>query len=64
MRLAFPVGRLVAAHWPLLAVCALFLLAGALALDDYGDWNDTRHQRRIGNAMLDYLTGEGERALA
>ena len=56
------VARALAAHWPLWAVCALFLLFGALALDDYGAWADTWSQRVIGNAALDYLAGEGERA--
>ena len=54
--------RPIAAHWPLLAVCALFLFAGALTLDDYGTWVDTWSQRAIGNAALDYLAGDGERA--
>jgi len=56
------VARALAAHWPLWAVCALFLLTGALALDDYGAWIDTWPQRAIGNAALDYLAGDGERA--
>ena len=63
MSSAFPLGRLIAAHWPLWAVCALFLLAGALVLDDYGDWHDTWPQRVIGNAALDYLAGGGDHAL-
>ena len=50
-------------HWGLLAVCALFLLAGALALDDYGVSVDVHPQIAIGNAALDYLAGGGERAL-
>ena len=50
-------------HWGLLAVCALFLLMGALALDDYGVSVDVHHQIAIGNAALDYLAGGGERAL-
>ena len=54
--------RLIAAHWPLPAVCALFLFAGAFTLDDYGTWEDTWSQRAIGNAALDYLAGDGERA--
>ena len=69
---ALPVGRLIAAHWALWAVCALFLLAGALALNDY-PLNDYRYlydergprasgPRAIGNAALDYLAGDGERA--
>ena len=62
MRLASPVRQLAAAHWPLLAVSALFLLIGALTLDDYGAWNDTRHQRANGKAALDYLAGDGKRA--
>ena len=47
--------RLVAAHWAFWAVLAFFLLAGALTLDDYGNWVDTRPQRRIGNVALDSL---------
>ena len=59
----FPTAwRLVTAHWGLLAVCVLFLLAGALVLDDYGISWDADAQRAIGNAALDYLAGEGERA--
>ena len=49
-------------HWGLLAVCALFLLAGALALDDYGVSVDVQFQMAIGNAALDYLAGDGELA--
>ena len=59
---ASPISRLTAAHWPLWAVCALFLLAGALALDDYGISGDEQYQRLVGNAALDYLAGDGERA--
>ena len=29
-------GGPLAAHWALAAACALFLLGGALTLDDYG----------------------------
>ena len=49
-------------HWALFAVCALFLLAGAFALDDYGTSGDEQYQRAVGKAVLDYLAGEGERA--
>ena len=62
MKLASPVGRLIAAHWALPAVCALFLVVGALVLGDYGSPLDTGEQRVIGNAALDYLAGDGERA--
>ena len=55
-------GRSLAAHWALATVCALFLLGGALALGDYGVLPDTWAQRAIGNAALDYLAGDGERA--
>ena len=57
------VRRLATIHWALLAVCALFLLVGALTLDDYGVGTDTGAQREIGKAALDYLAGDGERAL-
>ena len=50
-------------HWGLLAVCAAFLLAGALVLDDYGISVDERAQRLIGMAALDYLAGGGDQAL-
>ena len=55
--------RLATAHWGLLAVCAGFLIVGALVLDDYGISWDTGAQRAIGSAALDYLAGDGERAL-
>ena len=63
MNVPAPVRRLVAAHWGLLAVCAAFLLAGALVLDDYGISTDEGTQRLIGRAALDYLAGGGEQAL-
>ena len=50
-------------HWGLLAVCAAFLLAGALVLDDYGLSPDEGYQRLIGMAALNYLAGGGEQAL-
>ena len=53
---------MLAAHWPLPAVCALSLLVGALTLDDYGVSQDTGAQRAVGKAALDYLAGDGERA--
>ena len=59
---ASPIRRLLAVHWPLALVGACFLLVGALTLDDYGDWIDTRTQLRIADATLDYLAGDGERA--
>ena len=58
----YTIHPMFAAHWPLWAVCALFLLAAALAFDDYGVLPDTWAQRAIGNAALDYLAGDGERA--
>ena len=61
-----PSGRSIAGrlrrHWALAAVGAVFLLAGAFALDDYDFWWDAPAQRDIGNAALDYLLGGGERA--
>ena len=39
-----------------------FLLAGALALDDYGFAFDLFSMQKIGEAALNYLAGEGERA--
>ena len=56
------VARALAAHWPLWAACALFLLTGALALDDYGTSGDEQYQRLMGKVPLDYLAGDGERA--
>ena len=55
--------RLAMAHRGLLAVCALFLIVCALALDDYGISWDAGAQRAIGNATLDYFVGGDERAL-
>ena len=43
-------------------MCALFLLAAALVLDDYGVSPDEADQRAVGKAALDYLAGDGERA--
>ena len=63
MSVAAPARRLAATHWPVAAVCALFLLVAAFASDDYGIWVDTEHLRRVGIATLDYFTGDGERAL-
>ena len=60
---ALAVRRLAVAHWGLLAVCAGFLLAGALVLDDFGISVDERSQRLIGMAALDYLAGGGDQAL-
>ena len=57
-----PQLRLIAAHWALLAVCALFLLTAALTLDDYGTSGDEQYQRLMGRVPLDYLAGDGERA--
>ena len=62
MTAASPARRLVAVHWPLAVVCALFLLMGAITLDDYGISADESGQRAIGNAALDFLAGDGERA--
>ena len=55
--------RLAAAHWGLLATCALFLLVGAFVLDDYGISTDEEHQRGIGQAALDSLAGDSAQAL-
>ena len=63
MSVALAVRRLAAAHWALLAVLALFLLVAAFTVDDYRAWGDLNNQRAIGNAALDYLAGDGERAL-
>ena len=45
------------------AVCLLAALAGALALDDYGVVWDEPEQRQIGQAALDYATGESDELL-
>ena len=63
MSIALPVWRLAVAHWPLLAVCALFLLVATTVFDDYGASLDAWNQHDIGAATLDYLAGGGERAL-
>ena len=62
MSVALPGWRPAVAHWPLLAVCALFLLVAAFVLDDYVVSGDAEAQRAIGSMALDYLAGEGERA--
>ncbi len=56
------VARRLRRHWALVAACALFLLVGVQALDDYLVAVDAVNQRAIGMAALDYLAGEGERA--
>ena len=44
-----------------LAVCALFAVAGAVVLDDYGVAEDEIAQRRIANANTDYIaTGSAD----
>ena len=63
MSVALGARRLAAAHWALWVVLALFLIVAAFTVDDYLVWGDTRYQRAIGNAALDYLAGDGERAL-
>ena len=56
------IARRLRRHWALLAVCAVFPLAGAFALDDYGIRWEEAAQRAIGNAAIDYVLGDGERA--
>ncbi len=63
MHASLSVAHRLRRHWALMAVCAAFLLAGAQALDDYMVELDEGHQRAIGIAALDYLAGDGERAL-
>ena len=62
MNVALPGWRLAVTHWPLLAVCALFLVVAAFVVDDYGISGDGEAQRATGLVALDYLAGEGERA--
>ena len=52
--------RLARAHGGLLAVSALFLLAGALAFDDYGVGVDEPVQRNIAIMAFDYARGANE----
>ena len=52
-RLALP--RRVPFWAQALALCALFAVAGAVALDDYGVAEDEIAQRRIANANADYI---------
>ena len=63
MSVALGARRLAAAHWALLAALALFLLVAAFVFDDYGLSVDEHSQRLIGEAPLNYLAGEGDRAL-
>ena len=55
-------ARRLRRHWALWAVCAVFLWVGAFAFDDYIPYWDVPEQRAVGNAALDYLAGDGERA--
>ena len=60
---AASLSRRLRRHWALVAVCAAFLLAGALALGAYDQHTvDGPPLRAIGNAAVDYLAGDGERA--
>lgn len=63
MSIALPVWRLAVAHWPLLALCTLFLIVATIVFDDYGVSLDVWYQHHVGVATLDYLAGGGERAL-
>ena len=63
MSVALGARRLAAAHWALLAVLTLFLIVAAFVFDDYGLSVDEHSQRLIGEAPLNYLAGEGDRAL-
>ena len=62
MSRASAVGQRATAHRALWAVCALFLLAAAFVIDDYGVSPDEADQRAVGQAALDYLGGDGEGA--
>ena len=53
-------ARLALAHGGLLAVSTLFLLAGALAFDDYGVGVDEPVQRNIAIMAFDYARGANE----
>ena len=56
-------ARRLRRHWALAVALALFLFAGVQALDDSMVSIDVGHQRAIGRAALNYLAGDGERAL-
>lgn len=56
-------ARLAWTHGGLLAAAALFLLAGALALDDYGVGVDEPVQRNIAIMAFDYAIGENDHLL-
>ena len=51
------IGRLPHQTWAL-AICALALLFGVAAADDYGVWLDTYDLRGLGEATLRHLAGE------
>ncbi len=59
---AASVARRLRRHWALAVVCTAFLLVGAQALGAPMDLVG-ENQRAIGIAALDYLAGDGERAL-
>ena len=63
MSVALAARRLAAAHWALWAACALFLSVAAFVFDDYGLSVDDSSQRLVGDVALNYLAGEGDRAL-
>ncbi len=57
------VVRSARAHGGLLAVSALFLLAGALAFDDYGVGVDEPVHRNIASMAVDYALGRNDNLL-
>lgn len=58
-----PLARLVRVHGGLLAATALFLLAGALALDGYGVGVDEPVQRNIAIMAFDHAIGKNDNLL-
>ena len=60
--LLHPAARRRRLPFPALAamVCLLFAAAGLALLDDYGEGNDTRGQRRIAISNADYIMGDSD----
>ena len=59
-RMRAEAARILASHWGALLALALLLVAGLAILDDYGFILDAAVLRRIAEAHLGYLAGNGD----
>ena len=59
---AASIARRLRRHWALWVAVALFLATGTRGVDIHGPFIDIASLRPLGNAQLDYVLGDGERA--